>query len=66
MCLRTAVYALTIALGLLCRVAYMSAGIYDQVPSEKWSPEEISALQMEADRLEQLRIERIVKKGSVK
>jgi cytochrome c-type biogenesis protein CcmH/NrfG len=66
MCLRTAVYALTIALGLLCRVAYMSVGIYDQVPSEKWSPEEISALQMEADRLEQLRIERIVKKGSVK
>ena len=66
MCLRTTVYALTIALGLLCRVAYMANGIYNQVPEDKWTPEEISALQAEADRLEHLRIERIVKKGLVK
>jgi len=64
--LRTAVYALTISLGLLCRVAYMSQSMYNQVPSEKWTASELSALQAEADRLEQLRIERIVKKGSVK
>ena len=41
----------------------MSQSMYNQVPSEKWSPEEISALQAEADMLEQLRIERIVNKG---
>ena len=63
MTLRTAVYALTISLGLLCRVAYMAQSMYNQVPSEKWTTAEISALQMEADRLEQLRIERIVNKG---
>lgn len=66
MCLRTAVYALTIALGLLCRVAYMANSMYNQVPEDRWTPEEMSALQMEADRLEQLRIERIVRKGLVK
>lgn len=66
MCLRTAVYALVIALGLLCRVAYMASAMYNQVPEDKWTPEEISALQAEADRLEQLRIERIVKKGLVR
>ena len=66
MCLRTSAYALVIALGLLCRVAYMANGIYNQIPEDKWTPEEMSALQMEADRLEQLRIERIVKKGLVK
>jgi len=63
MCLRTSVYALTIAIGLLCRVAYMSQSMYNQVPSEKWTAAEISALQAEADMLEQLRIERIVNKG---
>ena len=62
MTLRTAVYALTISLGLLCRVAYMA----DYVPSEKLTPDEISALQAEADRLERLRVERIVLKGLVK
>jgi hypothetical protein len=41
----------------------MAHSMYDKVPSEKWTAAEISALQMEADRLEQLRIERIVNKG---
>jgi len=62
MCLRTSVYGLAIALGLLCRVAYM----VDYVPSEKLTADEISALQVEADRLERLRVERIVLKGLVK
>jgi hypothetical protein len=38
----------------------------DYVPSEKLTPDEISALQAEADRLERLRVERIVLKGLVK